>query len=302
MAARTRRVVFGRINRRNPGQETLQMRDFAQDMAALANSRMTEHLERGTADRPSRRWVAADMNLTPDETFLTGVIGFSEQQQQVMFDDESFSWMKGQKEDSDSASEQTIVPFAVDLRPGQRWVAFATTARLKPQTFRGGFERVLNEAVAALGFIPTAWEFDLVTSKFRIEEWLHENPLVHQLTRTLKFSNPGKDLDEDRRQMRALAANRKTEEFKAARGQILDINSPAFQGKLEGTETGDLDVILHARGSHGVRDVKFNTRESVDESKVEDFGMNLENGIEVVLRALREYVQSKQGAAQPELN
>lgn len=277
------------------------MRDFAQDMAALAESRMTVHIERNTGDRPAKRWVAADMNLTPDGVFLTGLLGFSEQQQQVTFDHESFSWMKGQVEDADSASEQTIVPFAVDLRPGQRWVAFATTGRLQPSTFRGGFERVLNEAVAALGFIPTAWEFDLVTSKSRIFDWLRENPLVHQMTRTLKFSNPGKDLDEDRRQMRALAANRKTEEFKAARGQILNINSEEFQGKLDGTETGDLDVVLHARGSHGVTDVKFNTRDSVDESRVEDFGTNLENGIDVVLRALIEYVQSKPREQQPEL-
>jgi len=294
-------VVFGRINRRNPEQETFEMRSFAEDMAALAESHLTTHIERSTGGRPGRRWVGADMTVTPGGDFLTGVLGYSEQQQQVTFDDEAFSWMKAEVADSDAASEQTIAPFAIDLRDDHRWVAFATTARLQAQSFRNGFERVLNEAVSKLGLMPTAWEVDLVTSTALIYEWLRENPLVHKLTRTLKFTNPGKDLDEDRRQMRALAANRKTEEFKAAYGKTLDIGSPEFQSKLEGTETGDLEVVMHARGTHGVRDVKFNTRESVDGSNVEDFGTNLQHGIDVVLAALREYVASKEGPEQPEL-
>lgn len=301
MAARTRRVVFGRINRRDAGQDTLVVRDFAEDMAALADSHLTTFTERSTAGAPGRRWVAADMVVTPSGDFLTGVLGFSEQQLQVTFDTEHFSWMKAQVEDSDSASDQTIAPFALDLRPHNRWVAFAATARLQPQGFRKGFEHVLNNAVSELGLMPTAWEFDLVTSTSLIYEWLRQNPLVHQLTRTLKFSNPGRDLDEDRRQMRALAANRKTEEFKAAYGKTLDIASPDFQSKLEGTETGDLDVVMHARGHHGVRDVKFNTRDSVDTSTVEEFGTNLQLGIDVVLAALREYVAGKGGPEQPGL-
>jgi hypothetical protein len=52
-----------------------------------------------------------------------------------------------------------------------------------------------------------------VTSPGVIREWLREHPSVYHLRRTLKFSNPGKNVDEDRRQMRALTANRKTEEF-----------------------------------------------------------------------------------------
>jgi hypothetical protein len=301
MAARTRRVVFGRINRREPDQGVLQMREFAEDMTALAESHNTVHVERSSGGRPGKRWVAADMTLTPGGEFLTGVLGFSEQQQQVSFDDESFSWMKGQVADSDSANEQTIAPFAVDLRPGNRWVAFATTGRLQPQTFRSGFERVLNDAVAATGLIPVDWEVDLVTSTARIYEWLRQNPRVHRLIRTLKFSNPGKDLDEDRRQMRALAANRKTEEFKAARGKVLDVESPEFQNKLEGTQTGDLDVLMYSRGAHGVSDIKFNTRDSVDERNVDDFGTNLQRGIDTVLAALREYVANKDGPEQPKL-
>lgn len=301
MAKQTRRVVFGRINRRQPEQGVLQMREFSADMIALAESHKTVHTVRSTGGRPGRRWVAADMELTPGGEFLTGVLGYSEQQQQVTFDEESFSWMKGEVADADSASEQTIVPFAVDLRPDHRWIAFSTTNRLQPQSFRTGLESVLNEAVAAIGLIPVDWEVDLVTSTDRIFEWLRQNPRVHKLKRTLKFSNPGRDLDEDRRQMRALQANRKTEEFKAAYGKTLDIDSPDFESKLEGTETGDLHVVMESRGSHGVRNVKFNSNDTVDESLVEDFGTNLRRGIDIVLAALREYVASKDGPEQPEL-
>lgn len=301
MAGQDRRVVFGRINRRSPDQGVLQPREFAVDMVALADSHETVHTVRSTGGRLGRRWVAADMTVTPGGEFMTGVLGFSEHQQQVTFDDEAFSWMKGEVADTNSANEQTIVPFAVDLRPDGRWVAFATTQRLPPQSFRAGLEMVLNEAVAAIGLIPVDWEVDLVTSAARIFDWLRENPRVHKLVRTLKFSNPGRDIDDDRQQMRALAANRKTEEFKAARGKTLNIDSQEFQDKLEGTETGDLHVLMEARGIHGVRNVKFNSNDTVDNSMVEDFGTNLQRGIDLVLAALREYVASKVPSEQPEL-
>ncbi|MBU8825820.1 hypothetical protein [Mycolicibacterium goodii] len=301
MAKQDRRVVFGRINRRQPDQGVLEMREFSVDMIALAESHKTIHTIRSTGGRPGRTWVAADMSVTPDNNFMTGVLGYSEQQQQVTFDDESFSWMKGEVESSDSANEQTIVPFAVDLRSDQRWVAFATTSRLQPQSFSTGLESVFNEAVIAVGLIPVDWEVDLVTSTSRIMEWLRENPRVHKLRRTLKFSNPGKDLDDDRAEMRALAANRKTEEFKAPRGKTLNIDSQEFESKLEGTETGNLHVILESRGSHGVRNVKFNSNDTVDNSLVEDFGSDLQRGIEIVLAALREYVASKGDPEQPQL-
>lgn len=277
------------------------MREFAADMQALADSRKTVHTVRSTGGRPGRRWVAADMASTADGDFLTGLLGFSEQQQHVTFDDETFSWLKGEVADSDSANEQTIVPFAVDLREHQRWIGFATTSRLQPPTFRTGFESVLNEAVSALGLVPVNWEVDLVTSGSRVLEWLKQNPKVHLLRRTLKFTNPGKNLDDDRQQMRALAANRKTEEFKAAYGKSLNIESEEFEDKLHGTETGDLHVVMEARGAHGVRNVKFNSDDTVDESKVDDFGTNLERGTETVLAALREYVASKEPPAQPQL-
>jgi hypothetical protein len=101
--------------------------------------------------------------------------------------------------------------------------------------------------------------------------------------------------------MRALHANRKTEEFKAAPRKTLNIDSEEFQRKLEGTDTGDLHVLMEARGIHGVRNVKFNSNDTVDNSQVEDFGTNLQRGVDIVLAALREYVASKGPAEQPEL-
>lgn len=301
MARQDRRVVFGRVNRRQPDQGVLQMREFSLDMAALAESHKTVHTIRSTGGKLGRTWVAADMSVTPDNNFMTGVLGYSEQQQQVTFDNESFSWMKGEVESSDSASEQTIVPFAIDLRAEQRWVAFATSQRLQPQSFCTGLQAVFNEAVVAIGLVPVDWEVDLVTSTSRIMEWLRQNPRVHKMRRTLKFSNPGKDLDSDRAEMRALSANRKTEEFKAPRGKTLNVDSETFESKLEGTETGNLHVILESRGSHGVRNVKFNSNDTVDDSLVEDFGTDLQRGIDIVLAALREYVATKPGPEQPQL-
>ncbi|CDO31522.1 hypothetical protein BN979_04335 [Mycolicibacterium vulneris] len=300
--ARGRRVVFGRINRRNPNQETFEERSFAEDMKVLADSHLTTFTQESTANRPGRRWIAGDMTVTAEGDFLTGVLGFSERQQQVSFDDEAFSWMKAQVEDSDAANEQTIVPFAVDLRDGERWVAFATTARLQDSSFRVGLENVLNHAVAKLGLMPTEWEVDLVTSTGVIREWIRRNPLVHNLRRTIKFTNPGKNLDDDRREMRALGANRKTEEFAARPRKTLDVDSDEFQEKLVGTETGDLDVVMVSRGLHGVGKATFNSRETIDSVEVSDFGNNLQQGIDVVLAALREYVASRGKPEQPELS
>lgn len=124
--------------------------------------------------------------------------------------------------------------------------------------------------------------------------------MVHQLRRTIKFTNSGKDLDEDRRQMRSLAANRKTEEFKAAYGKTLDINSPEFQSKLSGRRRV-ISTCLCRSGSHGVRDIWFNSRDRVDTRNVEEFGKQPPAGIEVVLAALREYVASKGDPEQPRL-
>lgn len=151
-----------------------------------------------------------------------------------------------------------------------------------------------EQAVAAAGLIPTEWEVDLVTSRAEIDEWLAAHPLVHFMRRIVKLSNPGRELDSDRAEMRALAARKKTEEFTAGRGRTLDVSSEAFADKLDGTQTGDVELQLIARRQGGEGSVKFNSKLSADEELIDDFGMDLMLGMELVLAALQLYVSDRQ--------
>lgn len=81
------RVAFGRINRRLPeSHQTLEMRPFKEDMLALAESRETRAVVR------DREWIAADMSLDASGTFMTGVLGFAEEEVLRDFEPEAFSW------------------------------------------------------------------------------------------------------------------------------------------------------------------------------------------------------------------
>ncbi|MEV5210219.1 hypothetical protein AB0K35_22365 [Micromonospora sp. NPDC053740] len=119
-----RRVVFARINRRN---NTLGIRPFADDMRALADSRLTTFVVPATPERPARAWYAADMRLAMGDDFMTGVLGYSVVDQKRYFDPDSWSWIKGATEDSDAASQDTVVPFAVDLREHNRRAVIGST-------------------------------------------------------------------------------------------------------------------------------------------------------------------------------
>jgi hypothetical protein len=295
MAAKTRKVRFARINRRRPpGQETLAMRSFAEDLSVLAESHLTQFTQRDPQTGEPRTWTAADMSVQPDGDFMTGILGFSTPDQQKVFDAESWSWVKGETVALDAATRRTVAPFAVDLRDHQRWVSFAPTANLRPQTFASGLEQALNNAVIAAGLIPTEWEVDLVTSRAEIDQWLQDHPLVHFLRRTIKISNPGRIIDDDRAEMRALAARRKREEFSATRNGALDINSEEFRRKLDGTQTGDLELQMVAHDAEGSGQSKFNSRNAADESLIDEFGFDLMLGMELVLAALRVYVRGRQ--------
>jgi len=292
--AKMRKVRFARINRRRPpGQETLAMRTFAEDFTELANSRLTQTTQRGASGDLLRTWTAADMTIDPDDDFMTGTLGFSSPEDRKIFNAEAWSWVKGETFDLDAASRATVAPFAVDLQESHRWVAFAPTAKIRPGSFAYGLEHVLNRAVGEAGLIPTEWEVDLVTSRAEIDEWLREHPLVHFMRRIIKTSNPGRELDSDRAEMRALAARKKTEEFTALRGRTLDITSEAFNDKLDGTQTGDVELQLIARRDGGAGNVKFNSRLSADEELIDDFGIDLMVGMELVLAALQIYVRDR---------
>jgi hypothetical protein len=294
MPPKRRKVVFARINRRRPNQETIEMRSFADDMTYFAGSRGIQIVDSAGTLSPERTWSAGDMTIIPPQNyFMTGTFGFTEQAEHRAFNAEQWSFVSGDTEISNVASEETVVPFAVDLREHNRWVAFSPAPRLQPAGFTKHFEEIITEALSAGSRLATEWEVDLITSRASVEAWLADHPLVHKMRRTVKFSNPGRDIDTDRQEMRALAARRKTEEFAAPRNGVLNTNSEEFLSKLNGTETGDLDLELTARGDQGVSEVQFKSKESADSSQVDDFGRDLMLGMTTVLNALREYVASK---------
>ncbi|MFI6457981.1 hypothetical protein ACIBF6_41315 [Streptosporangium amethystogenes] len=268
-------------------------------MTELTQSRRTQHVELGIEGTSlPKTWFAADMRITPSN-FVVGTLGFSEQAERRGFNQEEWSWINGVAQVTDTASEETVVPFAVDLHEKRRWVAFATTPRIQPAGFTKGFQGVLNQAVIDEGLIPTEWDVDLVTSRSQVDEWLFNNPLVHMMRRTVKFSNPGRDIDDDRQEMRALGARRKTEEFRAPRNGVLNTESNVFLDKLDGTETGDLELELLARGNQGVAEVRFRSKEEADQKQISDFERDLSQGMDTVLAALQEYVADKQTRLPP---
>jgi len=290
--AKMRKVRFARINRRRPvGQETLAMRTFAEDFTELASSRLTQTTQRGTDGQLVKTWTAADMTIDANGDFMTGTLGFSSPEDRKVFNTEAWSWVKGETVDLDAASRATVAPFAVDLQESHRWVAFAPTAKIRPGTFAWGLEHVLNQAVGAAGLIPTEWEVDLVTSRSEVDEWIRKHPLIHFMRRTIKMPNPGRLIDSDRAEMRALGAGKKTEEFVAERGGLLDTGSEVFASKLDGTQTGDLDLQLHAHRQNKSGIDKFSSLSAADEELIDDFGTDLMVGMDLVLAALRAYVR-----------
>src|SRR6266511_1956249 len=184
---------------------------------------------------------------------------------------------------AEGVSKRTMVPFAVDLREDRRWVAFAPTQRIQLASFKKGFAVVLNAAVQSLRLFPSEWEFDLVLQKRTIEEWIAEHGEVFFFLRKVKLSNPGREIDDDRAEMRALAARTKEESFRASYNRTLNLEgSEAFSRKLDGIDTGDLEVVLRARGAGGTQ-FEFRSEKQPDGTLVTDFGDNLEEGMELVL-------------------
>lgn len=282
------RVEFGRINRRLPEEQgTLDMRPFREDMLALAASRETY------AEVAGRTWIAADMTLDPSETFLTGILGFSDEEELTDFEQHAFSWLKGPTKTVAGASRRTMVPFAIDLRDKNRWVAFAVSQRIRAAAFGKGFQIVLNRAVAALKLLPAEWDVNIVSSPSHIEDWLEEHPEVVRFVRIVRIPNPRRIVDEDREKMQALDARVKREEFRPYQNETLSVrDSPLFQELISGTDTGDVAVELHARAV-GRSHPRFRSDEHADETHVRDFGADLQTGMELILDALRNYAEQR---------
>ena len=298
--ARTRKVVFGRINRRQPGgQDTLNMRPFKDDMLDLAESHKTTYTPVTTVGQPIRTWYAADMTVDPSGDFMTGILGHVINEERLQFDRDSWSWVKGPTEQSETASVSTVAPFAIDLRETQRWVGFAPTTRIHPFSFANHLGNVLSHAVLEAGLIPSDWECDLVVSRETVHRWIQQHPRLSTIKRTIKLTNPGRDLDDDRAEMQALAARRKTEELAAYPNRDLRTDTPEFEAKISGLDTGDLEIVLRARGDAGSTPI-FNSRQAADETRVDDFENDLQRGMELVLGALLDYVRSRSATSRAE--
>ncbi len=286
-------MLFGRINRRvRAGQTALGERTFAEDLAALAESRLTRATTQ-LSRTESREWIAADLTIDPHGRFLTGVLGYNVVDEFRRFDDSSWSWVKGETTNATGATSTTVVPFAIDLSSGGRWVAFATSKSIRQQVFRDGFAAVLNEAVKKLDLWPTDWEFDLVISRKTVRDWIRTNPNVVKMVRKLQFSNPGRDLDSDREHMRELGAAMMEETYKAPKNEYLNTRSQDFEDKLIGLETGDASLNLWARSDDGQHETTFNSNQRPDSALIAEFGTDLRRGMELVQSSLASYVATK---------
>ncbi len=266
------------------------MRPFGEDIRRLVESHETRALLHGFL------WVAADLRVLPNEDFMTGILGFAAEETFHDFEPDVFSWLKGPTQTIEGASrERTLVPFAVDLRENERWVAFGTTQRIQPTNFAAGFEATVNAAVASLGLLPSEWEVDLIIGKERVEEWLQVNPDVFKFTRTVRFHNPSLQLDADRKEMKALAAEVKSSTYttRKRKSHLRIQDNEEFQRQLEGVDTGDLDVYFEARKGSGR--VSFSSRGRADRRYVDDYGSDLERGMELMLEAVQEYAMERAG-------
>lgn len=237
-------------------------------------------------------YIAADMKLNPSGTFLTGVIGFSEQESVRKFEGDAFSWMKGEVTEIEGATNQTVVPFAVDLRPHRRWVAYVVSQRIRSAVFRDALAASLNRAVGQLGLLPSEWEVDSVLSVASVEEWLSSHPEIVQFSRRVKLTNALKDVDEARRKMRLLGAAQAEEIWKAPRGQTMRLDDNAeFDALIAPIETGDAEVVLVAKV--GKTRPRFQSKDHSDRVWVPDFTGDLERGVELVLEALRQFSEQR---------
>lgn len=279
-------MEFCRINRRTLDR-SLDPRPFAEDLTALADSGETHAKIRAVV------YVAADLKVTPDGDFMTGLIGFEEEESLRSYDLETRSWLKGEVHEIVGATSQTVVPFAIDLRQHRRWVAYAPSQRIKSANFRKALAATLNHAVGVLGLLPSEWEVDPVLSTATVEEWVDEHAEITKMIRRIKLTNVLKDVDDARRKMRLLGANHTEETYTAPRAQALDLrDNDEFEDMIGGVETGDVELILFARAGRKSKAV-FKSSDYTDRTTVAEWGGDLERAIELVLDALRDFSDRK---------
>lgn len=268
-------------------ENSLDMRPFQEDMRILASQ--ARNLLR--APVRDKEFIAADLSTTADGQFLIGTLGFAEDETLRSHDEEAFSWVKGPTTDVHGATNQTVVPFAIDLGEHRRWCAHVTTARIRALLFRQAFEAVLNAAVAQVPLIPSRWEVDPVMSLSDLTQWLDEHPEVVVVKRIVKLTNPLQDVDEARRKMRALRGTIYRDLIQAPRDGALETHTEEFRQHVSGIETGDMLVELEARVPGG-RNI-YKSEAHRQRTTIADYGSNLEQGMASVLAVLADFSNQK---------
>ena len=285
-----RRVVFGRINRRYQG--SIDPSSYDIEMYMLSE------LGRFEASQGDKRWIVGNIARDESTFFLSGIIGFTNPEIRLHFDEASDSWIEAFSEEVEGASSQAIVPFAIDLRPDRRWTASVTSPRIRAETFCRGIELAINVARYRLGF-ETDWEVDVVTSRATVDRWVELHPEIRMIKRIVKLPNPRRDISQDIRDMQDLAARRKEEQYTAGRNQRLRAvddagrASDAIKNLTVGMDTGQVEINMEARGPRG--GYKFRSVTNADDIRIPDFMDDWQLGIEVVLDALREYSDQRAG-------
>ena len=233
-------------------------------------------------------WIAADLEIDPTDSYLTGTLGFSSKEVVRRFNDDKFSWLKSEAIETVGAKPTTVVPFAVDIRDDRRYVAFATTGRIPATRFAFGFERALRAATERLQMVGAEWDVDLMPDVSTVRQWIATHPNIIKITRGMRRHNPVDHINDDRAEMRAYGARRKDEVLYAALNSTLKVNdNDWFEAKLQSMFVGDVDLRLEAREGETV--VRYSSKKKVDSVHVDDYRQDLELGIALVLAALRLY-------------
>jgi hypothetical protein len=264
----------------------LQPRPFSEDLHRLADSALTVATIRDTT------YIAADLTFDASGMFMTGLLGFTEQEVLRQFETRAFSWIKGDVRDIFGATTRTVVPFAIDTRENRRWGAYAVSSRIRSLVFRRALAATLNEAVAALRLLPSEWEVDPVSNVSTVVDWVDDHPDIVRFSRRIQLTNPLVDVDEARRRMRALGAREDEETYRAWRNETLTVDNDTFRELIADMETGDIEVILVARtGASG--HTTYKSSGHVERTQVPNFGSDLPAGVEAVLDVLRAFSEQR---------
>ena len=280
-------VEFSRVNRRSL-QLDLGIRPLVDDMQVLADEG-SEYLQ-ALVGRVN--YLATDLTITADRRFLTGALGFSEDETLIQLDPAERSWIKAPQLEVFGATRQTVVPFAMDLAEARRWCGHVVTQRISSLRFRHAFEAVLNAAARQFGQILGSWEVDPVQDLRALTAWIAENPDVFKVARTVKLTNPLIDVDDVRRKMRLMRGNTWTDTVNAPRGEVLDTVSKAFQEHVEPIETGDAVVVLNARTGPGLGPRIYRSIAHRENAQIRNY-RDLGDGVELVLEQTRVFSERR---------